>query len=160
MVHTVLAAALICFLSAPASAQNAKPNFTGTWSLDVAKSDFGQFPPPESVVQVIDHKEPNLRITTTTKPANQDPVTNVLNLTTDGKEATNKIRMMGNEHEVKSTVKWDDQKLAASMKFDVQGATIEFNDSWALTGASVLTLSRVIKTPQGEIVLKTVYNKQ
>ena len=87
-------------------------------------------------------------------------MTNVLNLTTDGKEATNKIRMMGNEHEVKSTVKWDDQKLAASMKFDVQGATIVFNDSWALTGASVLTLSRVIKTPQGEIVLKTVYNKQ
>lgn len=43
------------------------PNFSGTWSLDVAKSDFGPAPPPESVVMVIDHKEPTIKSTTAQK---------------------------------------------------------------------------------------------
>ena len=34
-------------VAAPASA-GVKPNFSGTWKLDVTKSDFGVLPPPNS----------------------------------------------------------------------------------------------------------------
>ena len=56
-------------MAAAAWAQDAVPNFTGKWSIDIAKSDFGPMPPPESVVHVIDHKEPNIKVVTTQKGA-------------------------------------------------------------------------------------------
>ena len=51
----------IVLLAVTAAAQSAVPNFSGTWTLDAAKSDFGPIPGPESIVMVIDHKEPSLK---------------------------------------------------------------------------------------------------
>jgi hypothetical protein len=154
----LLFAALIAFTAAPA--QDARPNFTGKWSLDAAKSDFGQMPAPDSIVHVIEHKEPNIKITTTQK-SQQGETTNERNLTTDGKETTSKIAMMGTPQDVKTTAKWDGQKLALTATFDAQGTAIELNDSWALSDeGKVLTIVRVAKTPQGDFTVKTVYNKQ
>lgn len=138
-----------------------QPNFTGKWSLDVAKSDFGGSPAPQSITHVIDHKEPNIRITTTTTWNKNQMGDSEQTLTTDGKEHINKMPVMGTEQEVKVTGKWDGEKLATSWKFDAQGATVEFNDSWSLSeGGKVLTLLPVAKSPQGDFILKTVYNKQ
>ena len=67
MTHLLLAALISVISTSPAPAQDAKPNFAGTWSLDVAKSDFGPMPAPESIVHVIEHNEPNIKITTTQK---------------------------------------------------------------------------------------------
>ena len=53
MKKLVLAAA--CFAFA-ATAQNSKPNFSGTWELDTAKSDFGPLPAPEKQTRVIEHQ--------------------------------------------------------------------------------------------------------
>ena len=49
MKKSLFAAALVTLLTASATAQGAKPDFSGKWNLDVAKSDFGQAPPPESM---------------------------------------------------------------------------------------------------------------
>lgn len=154
-------AALAILLSATAGAQNATPNFTGTWNLDVAKSDFGPMPPPDSVVHVVEHKEPSLKIVTTQKGA-QGEVTNERLVTTDGKDNVNKMRMgPGVEQDVKSTSKWNGKALATSSSFDVQGNSIEFSDSWTLSDdGKVLTIVLAIKSPQGEFAATTVYNKQ
>lgn len=142
--------------------QDARPNLTGKWVLDVAKSDFGQYPPPESITQVIEHKEPNIRFVTTSRQ--KDPAsetTNEQNLTTDGRENVNTLKMMGTDQEVKSVGRWDGDRLTMKMTFSLHGAPIEFNDSWTLSGGgNVLTLVRVAKTPEGDFTLKTVYNKQ
>ncbi len=160
MKNPLLAAALLVLVAASATAQDAKPDFSGKWTLDAAKSDFGPAPPPESVVIVIEHKEPNLK-TATTQTGQQGVVTNERNLTTDGKENTNKMKAMGTEQDVKSTSKWEGKKLLTALKFDIQGATIEINDSWELSEESkVLTVVRQIKTPQGDVAQKMIFNKQ
>lgn len=163
MVQTMkrsLLAALVLLLAAPAWAQDAKPDFSGKWNLDLAKSDFGPAPPPESIVIVIEHKEPNLKVTST-QTGQQGVVTNERNLTTDGKENTNRMRAMGGEQDVKSTTRWEGTKLATALKMDFQGSVIEFNDSWELSdGGKVLLIARAIKTPQGDFTQKTVFNKQ
>ena len=156
----VCAALLVLVVSASAWAQDAKPNFTGKWNLDVAKSDFGQMPPPDSVVHVIEHKEPNLKVVTTTKSA-QGEITNERSLTTDGKENVNKMRMGPEEQQVTSTSKWNGKSLATSFKLSAQGTEFEISDSWTLSDdGKVLTVSRGIKAPQGEFTSTTVFNKQ
>jgi len=152
---------LVLLLSASAWAQDAKPNFTGKWNLDVAKSDFGPMPPPDSVVHVIEHKEPNLKVVTTTKSA-QGEITNERSLTTDGKENVNKMRMgPDGEQQVTSTSKWNGKALATSFKLSAQGTDFDINDSWTLSDdGKVLTIVRAIKAPQGEFAATTVFNKQ
>ena len=66
----------------------AKPNFSGTWTLNVSKSDFGMLPGPTSRTDVIEHNDPALK-DTVTQETQQGPQNATLNYTTDGKEATN-----------------------------------------------------------------------
>jgi hypothetical protein len=71
-----------------------KPNFSGVGAQRPAKR-FRQGPPPQDrqVVIVIDHKEPSVKLTRTTKgdaiPGGE--ATNEWQYTTDGKERTNMI---------------------------------------------------------------------
>jgi hypothetical protein len=158
MMHLVLAV-LIGVVSSPAGPQ-AKPDFTGKWSLDAAKSDFGGTPAPASVLHHIEHKEPNVKITTTQK-SEAGETTNTRTFSTDGKDSTNKITMMGSEYPVTTSAKWDGQSLAVHASFDAQGTTVRLNDTWTLSAdGKVLTIARVTKTPQGDFTTKSVYNKQ
>jgi len=161
MKKATLTTCIALVLAAAAWAQNATPNFTGKWNIDLAKSDFGPLPPPESVVHVVEHKEPNIKIVTTQKTA-QGETTNERMLTTDGKENVNKMRMGGSEQqEVKSTSKWNGTTLMTAFKVDFQGSTLDFNDSWKLSDdGKVLTILREIKSPQGDFSTTTVFNKQ
>ena len=152
------ATALMLLLSTPAWAQTT--NFSGTWKVDVAKSDFGPAPPPESIVMVIDHKEPVIKATTTQKSQIGD-TSNDSVITTDGKENTNRLKGAGLEQDVKSTTKWNGTKLATQRTMEVQGMSIGMTDSWELSAdGKVLTVSRTISTPQGDFATRTVFNKQ
>jgi hypothetical protein len=160
MKHSLFATALVLALSASAAAQDVRPDFSGKWKLDLAKSDFGPMPPPLSVVIDIEHKDPNLKVSAT-QTMQQGTVSNVRNLTTDGKENTNLMRGMGGEQEVKSNTKWEAAKLVTMAKMEVQGTPLEMHDSWELSGdGKVLTISREFKTSQGNFTNKTVYDKQ
>jgi hypothetical protein len=61
MTQSLCAALLICSMSGPGSSQGAKPNFTGKWSLDAAKSDFGQTP---ALLRVAKTPQGNFTVTT------------------------------------------------------------------------------------------------
>ena len=41
-----------------------KPDFSGEWKLNIDKSNFGPIPPPTSLTQTVDHKDPALNVTT------------------------------------------------------------------------------------------------
>jgi hypothetical protein len=160
MKRTLSTAGAILLLAGSAVAQNATPNFSGTWNLDVAKSDFGPAPPPDSVVMVIDHKEPTLKVTTTQK-GSQGDTNNESTITTDGKENVNKLRAMGFEQDVTSTTKWDGKKLATARSLEIQGMTIGMADSWDLSDdGKAMTIVREISTPQGNFTTKMVLNKK
>jgi hypothetical protein len=160
MKRAFFAASLVLLVAASAWTQDAKPNFSGTWNFDAAKSDFGPAPPPDSLGAVIDHKEPNVKITITQKSAMGD-LTNERVLTTDGKENVNKARTMVGDQEMKSTSRWDGKKLLTTAKMDMQGTAIVLIDSWELSDdGKVLTIAREIRTDQGDFATKIVYNKQ
>ena len=156
---SLLVALLVLAPAGAASAQDL-PNFTGKWSLDVSKSDFGPMPPPESMTVVVDHKEPTLKIVTAQK-GQQGEMTNERNVTTDGKDNVNKLRMPAGESDVKSMTKWDGKTLMTAFKLDVQGMSLDIVESWKLSDdGKVLTVLREIGTDQGNFAVTTVFNKQ
>ncbi len=160
MKRALFAIAVMLLLAPSAWTQDAKPNFSGTWTLDAAKSDFGPAPPPDSLVAVIDHKEPNVKITITQKSSMGD-LSNERTLTTDGKENVNKMRTMAGDADLKSTSKWEGKKLLTAATTEMQGTAVALNDSWELSeDGKVLTIVREIKTSQGDFATRTVYNKQ
>jgi len=150
----------ILLLTLVAVAQGAAPNFSGTWSLDAAKSDFGPIPGPESIVMVIDHKEPTLKVNVTQKTP-MGEAANDSTYTTDGKDNINKMRSPAGEQDVKSTTKWNGKTLTTSRTIEAQGMTIGIDETWDLSAdGKVLTINRMLKTPQGDFNTKITMNKK
>src|SRR4051794_5496505 len=156
----VLSAAGGILLFAASVAAQATPNFSGTWTLDASKSDFGPMPPPESIVMVINHKEPAVKMTITQKGPQGD-ATAETNVTTDGKENVNRMQGPAGEQEVKSTSRWNGRALTTMRTIDAQGMSIGIDDVWDLSAdGNVMTVAREIKTPQGNFSTKLVFNKK
>ena len=161
MKRVLAAASLTLLVATGAWTQDAKPDFSGTWSVDLAKSDFGPAPPPDSIVAVIDHKGSTIKIATTQKSA-MGEVSNERTLTTDGKDNVNKMRTPAGDADMTSTSKWDGRKLITVSHMELQGTRITFNDSWEISGdGKVLTIVRQVQMTPGEgFATTTVYNKQ
>ena len=140
---------------ATATAQ-AKPNFSGEWKLDTAKSQFAPLPAPEKRTDKIAHADPDLKVKTTQSGPNGD-VTFDLKYATDGSETTNELR--GNP--MKSTSKWDGETLVINTKASFGGNDITLADKWSVSGdGKVLTINRHIASPQGELDQTMVFEKQ
>jgi len=153
-------AGAVLLLVAVAAAQGGQPNFSGTWTLDAAKSDFGPMPAPQSIVMVIDHKEPTIKVVITqTGPMGE--VSNESTYTTDGKDNVNKMRSPQGDQDVKSTSKWNGKTLATARTVEAQGMSIGIDDVWELSAdGQVLTINRQLKTPQGDFSTTTVLKKK
>ena len=102
-----------CLVLTAAGAQEKKPNLSGRWVMNAARSNYGRMTPPTSSVEVIDHKEPNLTISTTSEEQRGEMKT-FLKLTTDDRENVNE--MNGNEFRSKSH--WDAGKLITMVTGD------------------------------------------
>ncbi|MBI3695115.1 MAG: hypothetical protein HY238_09805 [Acidobacteria bacterium] len=146
---------VVLALSLPALAQD-NPNFSGTWELQVAKSEFGPLPAPESQVSVIDHKEPKLQIKVTSKTA-QGEQTSTRNLTTDGEENTNQVA----NNTWKSKTHWEEKVLITESSFEIQGNKIRIKDRWTLAGdGKSYTSDRELASDMGEAQQKLVFAKK
>jgi hypothetical protein len=146
----LVAAAVAC------SAQEAKPDFSGKWVLNVEKSEFAPLPPPESGSRVIDHKDPKMKITETNKGQRGERTTE-REITTDGQE--NKNTFPNGEYVSKSH--WNGSKLVTEGRLQLQDNEIGIKETTELSkDGKTLTLKRQLSSPQGEAVQKLVYIKQ
>jgi hypothetical protein len=110
-----------------------KPNLSGNWKMDLANSDFGGGPAPDSFTRKIEHSEPSLIFTDEqTSAAGTEKA--VRKYTTDAKETT--YQWMGGE--VKSAAHWEQNTLLIVGKLDASGTEVIVN--------SILTLSADGKT--------------
>jgi hypothetical protein len=151
----ILTAACTLALGLAAAAQ-AKPNFSGDWKLNVDKSDFGPMPPPTTMTLKIDHADPSLKVATAAATA-QGEMNYDAKYTTDGKESTNSMGPM----EAKSTMIWDGDDLAVTTKLDAGGTEIAVKGKWALSAdGKTITQTAHVTSPQGEIDMKYVFDKQ
>ncbi|MBK5294611.1 MAG: hypothetical protein JJE04_23385 [Acidobacteriia bacterium] len=134
----------------------AKPNFSGDWKMDPAKSDFGPMPTPDLLTYKIKHEEPTVEMASQQKGAQGEYEANS-KYTTDGKECVNTIR----NTEIKSTVTWDGDSIKMVSKLIFQGADLTLDDKWTLSeDGKTITVDRQISSPQGDLTMKTVLVKQ
>jgi hypothetical protein len=156
MKKTILFLAATLAIAVLAFAADDKPNFTGKWVLDTEKSEFGPLPPPSYQSQEIDHQDPKLKVKVVNRSERGETTTEV-NRTTDGEENTN---TMG-QTEVKSRTVWDGKKLVTTTKRQVQGMDIEIKDTQEMAeDAKSYTITRELKTPQGDFAQKLIFKKE
>lgn len=149
----VLVAAAMCLV---AVAAQAKPNLTGEWKMNIAKSEFGMMPAPTSAVWKITHNDPELKVAST-QVSERGEFTSNNAYTTDGKECVNKGRM----GELKSTLKWDGDTLVIESKAEFGGNAVTITDKWTLSeDGKILTVNRHFASTQGEGDVRQVYEKQ
>ncbi len=147
--------ALVCLAACAAVA--AAPDINGTWKLNPAKSDFGQFPAPGSMTQKVTQTEPKLAVQVKMS-GDQGEFEFSTNYTTDGKESTNPG--FGGA-ETKSTAKWDGETLLIETKGAMGDNAFTMKDKWTLSeGGKVLIIQRHFSSQMGEVDQKMVLDKQ
>jgi hypothetical protein len=147
---------ILAALTSLASAAD-KPNFSGEWKLNAAKSNFGPLPAPATYTRKVTHVEPSITVedTQTGTPAGDQHDTHTY--TTDGKE----IAFQSNGADVKSAITWDGDALLINSKASVQGTDILIKDKIALSDdGKTMTDAIHIGSPQGELDMTIVFDKQ
>lgn len=91
----------------PLLPDSAHPFLGGRWQLEPDKSSLGNLPKYEHLVEVIDHQEPRIVITTLSKLPGKAETSLGIQYTTDSKENSTYV---GND-KFTSRTKWDGPKL-------------------------------------------------
>lgn len=133
-----------------------KPNFSGTWKVNIEKSTFDPSPTPKSLTYKIEHQEPSLKLTSTrVDDEAEDSV--VLKLTTDGQENTNVVH----NNDVKSKVTWQGAVLLIDSVTTIEGGTYGLKDQWSLSAdGKTITWLRHYTSSAGEADAKYILEKQ
>jgi hypothetical protein len=133
-----------------------KPNFSGEWKMNPAKSSFAPLPQPDKLVRKISQHDSNLRITTTQFGQQHEIVTELAYIT-DGRECKNVIE----GQEFTGTARWDGDTLVIESKRVVQGLEIIQRESWTLSAdGQTLTIVNHVQTPQAAFDVTIVLEKQ
>ena len=128
-------------------------DFSGSWAMVVARSNFAGSHPPQSLAMTVRQTAAQLVVQSTLVDA-RGSSTNSYTLDLSGKEAGNTIR--GNK--VVSTSAWRGPMLHVKAKTLVQGTEIKTVDQWQLEeGGRVLTIYRTATTPNGDSEQRFVY---
>ncbi|MBI4907849.1 MAG: hypothetical protein HY820_29765 [Acidobacteria bacterium] len=126
-----------------------KPDFSGTWQLDLLRTRFGAVPPPKSLVIRIEHRDPQIRIlaiTTTDKGETRE----TLELTTDGKQ----LSQLEQGQPCMAAARWD-QWTGTRLVVDVNKGSTSRSRRYTLgTKGKSLTTMLTLKDGSGE---KKVY---
>lgn len=143
--------------AATASTSGAKANYSGTWKLNVEKSDFGPLPPSNSRTDIIEHSDPSLKDNVSDDGA-QGKQEYVLAMTTDGKEATNNAGGL----EIKNTASWEGRNLVVGTKLNIQGTDVAVKSTWLLSpdGKTLTQNAHINAGGLGELDQKLVFEKQ
>ena len=157
----VLLTAMVAVVVIPFTARaQGKPDFSGTWTLDTAKSD----PAPQGRgggggggAGSVTIKQTGAELAITSE-GRQGPQTMTYKL--DGSESTNQVMGRGGAQAVKSTAKWDGATLVIETTRDFNGMSITTKEVRRLdSGGKEMVVDTSTQTPQGEQKRKVVYTK-
>jgi hypothetical protein len=158
----VLLTAMVAAVVIPFTARaQGKPDFSGTWTMNEAKSD----PAPQgrggrgggmgggSVT--IKQTATELSVTSEGRGGPQ-----TMTYKLDGSESTNQVMGRGGAQTVKSTAKWDGSSLVIETTRDFNGMSITTKEVRRLdNGGKEMIVETTAQTPQGEQKRKVVYTK-
>jgi len=145
-----LAMSAMCSVGMTADA----PNFSGEWKMNPAKSNYGPFPAPASMVRKIELTEPSLVIVENQTGGASDGTT-TRKYTTDGKSSAFEI----NGTAVVGSATWDGAALIVNTTVDSVG--LSFKDRMSLSDdGKQLTSVVQIATQQGPAEVTIVFDRQ
>lgn len=144
--------------SASSPAASARPNLSGTWTLDVPKSELGQMPAPDTRTDIIEHKEPSFKDTVDQSGGPMGQMTFTLSAVTDGKTVST-WAIMGND--AKSTAHWDGSTLVVHTDTKIQDDPATFESRYTLSpDGNTLNVQGHFSGPMGEGSTKLVFVKK
>ena len=131
-------------------------DFSGTWKVNLAKSDFGPLPPPESRTDVITQSAAQVKdAVSSSGPDGKMDLNLTYNL--DGSESLNQFRGA----DVKSTAKWEGSALSIASTLKYQDQDIGLKSTWTLgADGKTLTMTTHITSPMGEADQTMILEKQ
>ncbi len=156
------AAAIIIFITFAFSGSAfalGNPDFSGTWTLDMAKSDMGQARPSAMAgarkVTIVIKQTP--AVLATTRKAGERSETAIEKL--DGSESINKSP---SGQDIRSTNHWEGSTLVTKSVMSTTGqGTVESTFVRSLSAdGKVMTIDTTMKTPNGINKKRLIYNKQ
>ncbi len=150
--YRILLGSLLLF--AANALPQAKPNFSGTWKVNIALSDYGPLPKPTSQTNKVNHQEPSLTQIVVTTSSGGEASTDA-KYTTDGRECVNSIE--GNK--LASKVRWEGSQLVFDSVLKTDGGQLSIVDRWSMHGKNLQVL-RHLQTPEGQGDLKLIFDKQ
>ena len=156
---------IIILFSLNATAQNSKPNFSGSWTLNEAKSKFGDSQFRMAAVTMIVKQEGNNLTDDRTQPGfDGGEMKTTEKLTLDGKVCENTGVM---DSKRKSTATWSADKksllIATTLVFDMGGQATEMKSSetWKFgENNATLLIETSFTAPDGEMKTSLVYDKK
>ena len=133
------------------------PNFSGTWNLDLDKSELGPMPRPDSAHYVIRHVGPNLTLDYT-----QDNKKTHADIITDGDE---RVTDSNPESEIWTRVFWAGPVLVFESRQKARPAHesegLKWTSRWSLSDdGKTLAIQKHFTTRDGEFDQKLLFNKQ
>ena len=145
----LLAAIVIPF---PAAGQ-AKPDFSGTWTLDAARSET----PPGRGGRGGGGRGGG---PVTIKQSPTEITIGMLTYKLDGSESVNQVQGRGGMQEVKGKAKFDGANLVIESTRDFGGMAITSKEIRTLgAGGKEMTVQTTRSTPQGDVSFKQIYTK-
>ena len=143
-------------VAAAGCAADTHPDFTGTWQLSIAASNFGTATPPRAMVSRIRHKEPAFIVNSIVVNAMGEQESEY-RWWTDGKTSSNTVGGLN----FTTKVVWEGSTLVATSSTTGQQGPIEMADRWTLTtDGSTIKVSRVLKTGGRVIEQSYVYERK
>jgi hypothetical protein len=129
----------------------AAPNFSGSWMLNHAKSQYGQFPAPDVMLRTVTQQGAQITLSTYQKGA-QGEVTTELKYSTDGKPTLNGTSA--------GTARIEGETLVIESSREAQGAKLTQRDVWTLSAdGKTLTVQSKLTLPNGQFDVKQVFEK-
>jgi hypothetical protein len=140
---------MLALIAAPGALSEEKPDFSGTWKLDLQLTRFNDVEPPKSLIMKIDHQEPRIKIRSETE-TKAGVVTESIELPTDGSEHQCKI----DGQTALASANWDQwtgERLVWIVKRETPQGSMEVTRRAKLGDkGKILTTVATIKTSGGE----------
>lgn len=153
---------LICITSSSMRVNAQNPDFSGTWSLNREKTDFGELSENSTPLKVtVSQSKDSIRIERLSKNGQGETNIYIETLPFNGKVQENLIKSTKKF----SAVEWsgDGQSLIENANYSDSSAQMEYKgiETWLLSdNGTLLTISRVDEVAGSKYLKKMVYEKQ
>jgi hypothetical protein len=124
MYRRILFAALLMFTLAPDLRAQKRPDFSGTWKLNVAKSDYGDLQGPESRTDVIEQHDGRIREGVTAEGRHRRQQYTLSFATAGSETALPPDTRMGVVTILTVSARWQENALAVTQHLKFQGAAL------------------------------------